>query len=82
VCTVLNKKIQRMDKAASQSSEKECEIPWPPCAEIFELQQKLGNEKNWAFLCKICVGRKIIHASKTSTANLRKHMSVSLYLYI
>lgn len=67
-----------MDKAA----EKECEIPWPAYAEIFELQQKLGNEKNWAFLCKICVGKKIIHASKTSTANLRKHMSVSLYLYI
>lgn len=69
-----------MDKAASQSSEKECKIPWPAYAEIFELQQKLGNEKNWAFLCKICVGRKIIHASRTSTANLRKHMSVSLFI--
>lgn len=50
-----------MDKA-TQSSEKEYEIPWPAYAEIFELQQKLENEKNWAFLSKICVGRKIIHA--------------------
>lgn len=67
-------------EASSSSKEDKCEVPWPAYAQIFELQQKLGNEKNWAFLCKICCGKKIIYASKTSTANLRKHISVSLYL--
>lgn len=62
---------------ASQSSEKDHKMPWPAYAEVFELHEKLRNEKNWAFLCKICIGKKIIHASRTSTANLRKHISVS-----
>jgi len=64
----------------SQSSEKDYKMPWLAYAEVFELQQKLlKNEKNWAFLCKIC--KKIIHASKTSTSNLRKHINVSFYLF-
>lgn len=65
----------------SQSLEKTNKMPWPIYAEVFELEEKLGNEKNWAFSCKVCVGKKIIHASKTSTANLRKHISVSFYLF-
>ncbi|XP_067210351.1 zinc finger BED domain-containing protein 4-like isoform X2 [Linepithema humile] len=67
--------VEVMDEEASQSSEKECKMPWPAYAEIFELQKNLGNKKNWAFLCKICIGKKIIHASKTSTENLRKHIN-------
>lgn len=67
-----------MDEEASQSSNKKCKMPWPAYAEIFELQEKLGKEKNLVFLCKNCIGKKIIHASRTSTANLTKHMNVSL----
>lgn len=55
----------------SQSSNNINKMPWPAYPEVFELQQKfLKNEKNWAFLCKI--GRKIIHASKTSTSKFKK----------
>jgi len=71
---------QAIDKMASQSSQEESEstkMPWPAYREIFDLKQHLSNDKNWAFLCKMCIGNKIIHASKTSTANLRKHISVS-----
>jgi len=68
-----------MDEA-SQSSNEERKMPWPAYAEIFQLQEKFGNEKNLAFLCKICIGKKIIHANRTSTANLRKHINVS-FLY-
>lgn len=69
-----------MDETASQSKT-ECKMPWPAYAEIFEFQQNLGNDKNWGFLCKICIGKIIIHASKSSTANLRKHISVSVVIY-
>lgn len=65
---------------SSESLEKNNKMPWPIYSEIFELQEKLGNEKNWAFLCKVCFGKKIIHTSKTSTVNLRKHLSVSLFI--
>lgn len=65
----------------SQFSEKN-NFPWPAYAEIFEVREHLGNETNWAFLCKMCINKKIIHASKTSTANLRKHICVSLYIIL
>jgi len=63
-----------MDEA-SQSSNEERKMPWPAYAEIFQLQEKFGNEKKLAFLCKICIGKKIIHANRTSTANLRRHIN-------
>jgi len=48
---------------ASQSSNEKRKMPWPAYAEIFQLQEKFGNEKNLAFLCKICIGKKKLHFS-------------------
>ncbi|XP_018358223.1 PREDICTED: uncharacterized protein LOC108758010 [Trachymyrmex cornetzi] len=69
-----------MDKEASESPNKgkSSKMPWPAYVEIFEeeiFQEKFGNDKNLSFLCKICINKKIIHANKTSTSNLRKHMN-------
>ena len=68
-----------LSEPQSSKENKVNKIPWPAHAEVFEVQEELGNEKNLAFLCKICIGKKIIHASRTSTANLRKHLTVSLF---
>lgn len=62
----------------STSSESSNKAPWPTYKEIFVFEPELSNEKNYAFTCKLCLGKKIIHASKSSTANLKKHISVSL----
>lgn len=73
-----------MTEQASTSepaSEIECKAPWPAYAEIFTFEPKLSNEKNFAFTCKFCLSRKIIHASKSSTANLKKHITVS-FIYL
>ncbi|XP_039304999.1 uncharacterized protein LOC113005993 isoform X2 [Solenopsis invicta] len=65
-------RLQTDPQSSKETTEK---IPWPAYAEAFEVQEELGNEKNLALLCKICIGKKIIHASRTSTANLRKHLT-------
>lgn len=72
------------EASTSQSSkEMECEIPWPAYSKVFHFRPNLSNEKNFAFACKFCAGEKIIHANKTSAANLKKHIKVSIiYLFI
>ncbi|XP_018400179.1 PREDICTED: uncharacterized protein LOC108777723 [Cyphomyrmex costatus] len=62
---------------SSETDEINNKMPWPAYSEIFKFDSKLSNEKNYAFVCKFCFGQKIIHANKTSTANLRKHINIS-----
>lgn len=54
------------------------EMPWPAYSEAFQIQGDLNNDKNYVFLCKICIGKKLIHASKSSAANLKKHLQVNI----
>lgn len=56
--------------------------PWPAYSEIFTFEPKLSNEKNFAFTCKYCIGKKIIHANRSSTANLKKHINVSCIFHL
>ncbi|KAM0731593.1 hypothetical protein ACS0PU_002653 [Formica fusca] len=55
----------------------ECEMPWPAYSKIFDFRPNLSNEKDFAFACKFCIGGKIIHANKSSAANLKKHLNTS-----
>lgn len=54
------------------------EVPWPAYSEAFEVQTNVNDDKNYVFLCKLCIGKKFIHASKSSSANLKKHLHVSI----
>lgn len=70
--------------STSTSSEKvtEIEIPWPVYSNVFNIREDLSNERNYAFACKLCFNGKIIHANKSSAANLKKHMKVFINLFI
>jgi len=59
---------------AGTSNEK---MPWPAFSEVFIFRPTFSNKNNFAFSCKFCVGEKIIHANKSSSANLKKHVNVS-----
>lgn len=54
-------------------------MPWPAFSEVFIFWPTFNNENNLAFSCKFCVGGKIIHANKSSSANLKKHVNVSFF---
>lgn len=70
------------ERDASQLfNEEECEMPWPAYSEVYKFEQKLCKDKNFAFLCKLCINKKIIQASKSSSANLKKHINVN-YIHI
>ncbi|KAM0726191.1 hypothetical protein ACS0PU_008272 [Formica fusca] len=62
------------EKASTSLNKK---MPWPAFSEVFTFQPTFSNENNFAFSCKFCVGGKIIHANKSSSANLKKHINVS-----
>jgi len=78
-----------MEEASTSNSNSskenvECEIhmPWPAYSKVFDFRPNLSKEKNLAFACKYCIGGKIIHANKSSAANLKKHLHVSIiYLF-
>lgn len=62
------------EKASTSLNKK---MPWPAFSEVFIFQPTFSKENNFAFSCKFCVGGKIIHANKSSSANLKKHINVS-----
>lgn len=62
------------EKANTSQIEK---MPWPAFSEVFLFQPTSGKENKLAFKCKFCVGGKIKHANKTSSANFKKHINVS-----
>lgn len=64
------------NKEATETSQTE-KMPWPAFSEVFCFQPTSNKENNLAFQCKFCVGGKIIYANKSSSANLKKHTSVS-----
>ncbi|XP_071582355.1 uncharacterized protein [Temnothorax nylanderi] len=68
---------QAQASTSQSASETDCDTPWPAYSEIFTFEPKLSNEKNFAFTCKLCLGRKVYQANKTSTSNLRKHSKIS-----
>ncbi|XP_039311866.1 uncharacterized protein LOC113005211 isoform X3 [Solenopsis invicta] len=68
---------QAQASTSQSASETDYETPWPAYSEIFKFEPKLSSEKNFSFLCKLCLTKKIIHANKTSTSNLRKHTRIS-----
>jgi hypothetical protein len=71
------------EASTSQSmNEIDCKAPWPAYSEIFKFESNLSNEKNFAFVCKLCLSRKIIHANRSSTANSKKHINVSFIIYL
>lgn len=68
--------------STSQSPcETDSKTPWPAYSEFFSFESKLSNETNFAFTCKLCFNRKIIHANRSSTSNLKKHVNVSFNFY-
>lgn len=74
-----------MEKVSTSQSSKEmeCEMPWRVYSKVFDFRPNLSNKKNFAIACKFCAGEKIIHANKTSAANLKKHINISIiYLFI
>lgn len=60
----------------------ECEMAWPAYSTVFDYRPNLSNERNFAFACKFCIAGKIIHANKSSAANLKKHINVSIIYLI
>lgn len=76
-----------MDQNVSQSFdeanvENELEMPWPAYSEVYTFDPKLCKDKNFAFICKLCIGKKIIYANRSSASNLKKHVKVCfIYLY-
>lgn len=76
-----------MEEASTSQSLKEkenieCEMPWPAYSKVFDFRPNLSKEKNFAFVCKFCINGKIIHASKSTAANLKKHINVSIIYLI
>lgn len=71
--------MEEEEASTSQSVKKvECEMPWPAYSDVFDFRPNLSNENNFAFACKFCAAGKIIHANKTSAANLKKHINASI----
>lgn len=70
--------MEKASTSQSQSKDINMEMPWPAYSAVFDFQPNLSNEKNFAFACKCCIGAKIIHANKSSAANLRKHLNTLL----
>ncbi|XP_071582354.1 uncharacterized protein [Temnothorax nylanderi] len=73
---------QAQASTSQSASETDCDTPWPAYSEIFTFEPKLSNEKNFAFTCKLCLGRKVYQANKTSTSNLRKHSKIKHPRYL
>jgi len=78
--------MEEEEASTSQSShfsrDDEDEMPWPAYSTVFDFRQNLSNEKNLAFVCKFCIGGKIIHANKSSSSNLKKHIKVCITIYL
>jgi len=74
-----------MEQNTSQSSNElnELEMPWPAYSEVYRFVPKVSKDNNFAFACKLCIGKKIIYSNKTSASNLKKHVKVGcIYLFI
>lgn len=78
----MSDKQESTSQSTSEIVEIDYKAPWPAYSEIFVLEPKLSNEKNFAFTCKFCLGKKIIHANRSSTANLKKHINVSCIFHL
>lgn len=56
------------------------EMPWPAYSVAFQIEFHLITDKNYALLCKLCIGKKLIR--KSSSANLKKHLQVNIILIL
>jgi len=82
-CLLLEGIMTEQASTSQSMNITDCKIPWPAYSEFFAFEPKLSTENNFAFTCKLCLwGKKIIHANKSSTANLKKHINVSLIFYL
>lgn len=75
---ILNTAASTSKSSNDANGHIESKMPWLAYSDVFEFQPNISSGKKLAFSCKLCVGKKIIHADKSSMSNLKKHVNVSI----